>query len=422
MYKRQALTTEFSAVGDTLDYEYVVTNSGNTTITSAITISDDQIVTVTCPALPAGGLPPAASLTCTATDTVSQADLDAGQVTNTASATEGSITSPIETATVTANRVEGLEINKVARSNEFAAVGDILSYDYIVRNTSNFTLTEPILVTDDKIETVTCPVNPGLVPGAALTCSADYTVVQADIDAGSVTNIASASSGDITSDPDSVVITGTQTPSLAIEKSSEASAITLAGETVRYNYLVTNTGNVSFTSAISVADDKIADVICPAIPEQGLVPGASLTCLADYTVLQSDLDAGGVTNIASASADLNGETLSSGNDTVTIPAQLAPSLSVVKTATTESFMLPGDIVSYEYVVTNTGNVTFTNPITISDDKISSVSCPALPAGGVAPGESLTCTADYAALQEDVDAGQVTNLATCLLYTSDAADE
>ena len=408
---KTALTTEFSAVGDTLDYEYVVTNSGNTTITSAITISDDQIVTVTCPALPAGGLPPAASLTCTATDTVSQADLDAGQVTNTASATDGSITSPIETATVTANRVEGLEINKVARSNEFAAVGDILSYDYIVRNTSNFTLTEPILVTDDKIETVTCPVNPGLVPGAALTCSADYTVVQADIDAGSVTNIASASSGDITSDPDSVVITGTQTPSLAIEKSSEASAITLAGETVRYNYLVTNTGNVSFTSAISVADDKIADVICPAIPEQGLVPGASLTCLADYTVLQSDLDAGGVTNIASASADLNGETISSGNDTVTIPAQLAPSLSVVKTATTESFMLPGDIVSYEYVVTNTGNVTFTNPITISDDKISSVSCPALPAGGVAPGESLTCTADYAALQEDVDAGQVTNLAT-----------
>ena len=193
---KTALTTEFTAVGDTLDYEYVVTNSGNTTISSAITVSDDQIVTVTCPALPAGGLLPGASLTCTATDTVSQADLDAGQVTNTASATDGTTTSPVETATVTGNRTEGIEINKVARSNDFAAVGDILSYDYIVRNTSNFTLTERILVTDDKIETVTCPANPGLVPGAALTCSADYTVVQADIDAGSVTNIASASRGD----------------------------------------------------------------------------------------------------------------------------------------------------------------------------------------------------------------------------------
>ena len=408
---KTALTTEFSAVGDTLDYEYVVTNSGNTTITAAITVSDDQIVTVICPALPAGGLPPGANLTCTATDTVSQADLDAGQVTNTASATDGTTTSPVETATVTGNRTEAIEINKVARSNDFAAVGDSLSYDYIVRNLSNFTLKEPILVTDDKIENVICPTNPGLVPGATLTCSADYTVVQADIDTGAVTNIASATSGDITSGPDSVVITGTQTPSLVIEKSAEATFISLAGETVRYNYLVTNTGNVSFTSEITVADDKITDVICPALPEQGLAPGAALTCSADYIVLQSDLDVGEVTNIASASSVLNGEAVASAADTVTLPAQIAASLSVEKTATTESFMEPGDVVSYEYVVTNTGNVTFTNPITVSDDKIASVNCPALPAGGVAPGASLTCTADYTVTQADVDAGQVTNLAT-----------
>ena len=232
-----------------------------------------------------------------------------------------------------------------------------------------------------------------------------------DIDAGEVTNIASASSGDITSEPDTVVITGTQAPALTIEKSTEAASISLAGETVTYNYLVTNSGNVTFTSAIAVVDDKIAEVICPATPAEGLVPGAALTCSADYTVLQADLDAGEVTNIASASAELNGEVTSSAPDTVNVAAALAPALSVVKTATTESFMIPGDIVSYEYVVSNTGNVTFTNPITVSDDKIASVSCPALPTGGVAPGESLTCTADYAVTQEDVDAGQVTNLAT-----------
>jgi len=325
---KTALTTQYAAIGDTLDYEYVVTNSGNTTITSAITVADDQIPVVTCPALPAGGLLPAASLTCTATDVVTQADIDAGQVTNTASATDGTTTSPDETATVTGNREEGIEINKVAQSNDFAAVGDILSYNYTVRNTSNFTLTDPITVSDDKIANVICPANTGLVPGATLTCSADYTVTQTDIDAGEVTNIASASAGDITSPIDTVVITGTQTPALSIAKSTDAVSISTVGEIVTYSYLVTNTGNVSLTSAITVNDDKIASVTCPALPAGGLLPAASLTCTADYAVTQADLDAGSVTNIASAT---DGTTISD-PDSVTVEAAIAAALSVVKTA------------------------------------------------------------------------------------------
>ena len=404
---KTALTTDYAAIGDTLDYEYVVTNSGNTTITSAITVMDDQIVTVMCPALPAGGLLPGASLTCTATDVITQADIDAGQVTNTASATDGTTTSPEETATVTGNREEGIEINKLAQSNDFAAVGDILSYDYIVRNTSNFTLTDPITVSDDKIANVICPANTGLVPGATLTCSATYTVTQADIDAGGVTNIAAATAGDITSPTDTVEITGTQIPSLSIEKSTEAASISLVGEIVTYSYIVTNTGNLTFTSAITVNDDKIEAVICPALPAGGLLPTSSLTCTADYAVTQADLDAGGVTNVASAT---DGTTMSE-PDSVTVDADAAAALSVVKTATTESFTMPGDILSYDYVVTNEGNVSLIEPITVADDKIPSVTCPALPAGGLAPTLSLTCSADYTVTQDDVDAGAVTNLAT-----------
>ncbi|WP_427454228.1 DUF7507 domain-containing protein [Litorimonas sp. WD9-15] len=404
---KTALTTEFAAAGDTLDYEYLVTNSGNTTITQAITIRDDRIAAITCPALPAGGLLPNASITCTATDTLDQADIDAGTVTNVATATDGTTSSNEETETVSGNITSAFTIDKVAQTNDFSMVGDVLSYDFIIRNTGNVTLTDAFTVSDDKIGEINCPTNPGLVPNATLTCSADYEVTQADLDAGQVTNIATASSGGETSEPDVVTITGTQTPELTIEKSTETASLTAAGQFVTYNYLVTNTGNTSITTPITVTDDKIADVICPALPADGLAPQGTLTCSADYTVTQADLDAGQVTNIATAS---DGETTSA-PDTVTVETEAEESLLIVKRATTEGFSAVGDIVSYEYDVTNTGNLTLTTPVTVSDDKIADVTCPALPAGGLAPQATLTCSADYAVTQADLDAGQVTNLAT-----------
>jgi len=402
---KTALTTSFEAVGDTLDYEYVVTNNGNITITAAITITDNQIPTVTCPALPAGGLPPGASLTCTGTDVVTQADLDAGAVTNTASATDGTTTSPTEDATVNGDQQKGLTIDKVALSNDFIAVGDILSYDYIVRNTGNVTITTPITVSDDKIPSVTCPANSSLVPNATLTCTGTYVVTQADLDAGQVTNIASASDGTQTSPSDTVTITGTQAPEMTVAKSTTATEFTTVGETISYTYVVTNTGNVALIDPITVNDDKIPSVTCPVNPS--LAPGASLTCTGDYIVTQADIDAGSVTNIASATDG----TTTSDPDSVTVDADITDGLAMVKTAVTQTFGMPGDIISYTYEVTNTGNATLFDPITVSDDKIPTVICPALPAGGLLPTASLTCTADYTVTQADVDAGNVTNLAT-----------
>jgi len=410
MLIKTARETSFDMAGDVLTYDYEVRNSGNTTITGAITVSDDRIANVTCPALPAGGLTPGGVITCTGTDTLTQADIDAGSVTNVATATDGTIISPAETATVTGSQTQGLTINKVALTNTFAAVGDELSYEYLVRNNGNVTVTEPVTVSDDRIDPVTCPALPagGLAPNATLTCTATDTVTQADLDAGEVTNVATARQGTGTpSAPDTVTVTATQAPALAIAKSSSASAITTVGQQVPYSYLVTNTGNVSLTDPVTVTDDKIASVTCPALPAEGLAPMATLTCSANYTVTQADLDAGGVTNIASATSG----TATSPTDSVTLTAEALPAITLVKRATTESFAMPGDIVGYAYDVTNTGNVSLTDPIVITDDKIATVTCPALPSGGLAPAATLTCRADYTVTQTDIDAGQVTNLAT-----------
>ncbi|WP_185741917.1 hypothetical protein, partial [Pseudoxanthomonas sp. 3HH-4] len=130
-------TPSYAAVGDVLSYSYLVTNSGNTTITAAITVTDDRIATVTCPALPAGGLAPTQSITCTATYTVTQADLDAGTVTNIASASDGTTISPPDTVTVTATQTPALTIDKTTTTPSYAAVGDVLSYSYLVTNSGN---------------------------------------------------------------------------------------------------------------------------------------------------------------------------------------------------------------------------------------------------------------------------------------------
>jgi len=121
---------------------------------------------------------------------------------------------------------------------------------------------------------------------AKLVCSADYSVVQEDLDAGEVTNVATANYEGESSAPDTVTVSGTQAPELTIEKSTETESLVSVGQIVTYNYLVTNIGNTTITNAITVSDDKIADVTCPALPADGLLPNTSLTCSAEYSVTQ----------------------------------------------------------------------------------------------------------------------------------------
>jgi hypothetical protein len=76
-------------------------------------------------------------------------------------------------------------------------------------------------VTDDRIATITCPVAT-LAPGASTTCTASYTITQADLDAGSVINNASATgtpaSGTLTPATDRVTVNADATPSLTLDK------------------------------------------------------------------------------------------------------------------------------------------------------------------------------------------------------------
>src|SRR5205814_565378 len=78
---KTAAETSYIAVGDVLHYSYTLTNTGNVTLSGPFTVSDNK-TTVTCPATTT--LAPGSSITCTATYSATQADLDGGSVVNTA--------------------------------------------------------------------------------------------------------------------------------------------------------------------------------------------------------------------------------------------------------------------------------------------------------------------------------------------------
>ncbi|MEZ5854627.1 MAG: hypothetical protein R3D67_07705 [Hyphomicrobiaceae bacterium] len=131
-------------MGQVIAYSFVVTNSGTVTVLSPVTVSDSKIATVTCPALPAGGLIPAASLTCTGSYTITQADLDAGKVDNTATAKSGTTTSPPVTHTLTGTQNPAIATTKAMTTSAATDNGDgtfTATFNAVVRNTGNVSLT-----------------------------------------------------------------------------------------------------------------------------------------------------------------------------------------------------------------------------------------------------------------------------------------
>ena len=235
-------------------------------------------------------------------------------------------------------------------------------------------------------------------------------MTQADVDAGQVTDTATARGIDTTgmgspvSDPSTVVIPQPANPAVAIDKAATVSPVAdqqaaKAGDTIAYAYQVTDTGNVTLAS-LAVNDPSLGAVTCPAPASPGLAPGASETCTAGetHTVTQADVDAGQVNDTATATGTdtARGTSPDSAPSRVTIlTAAAAPAVSLRKIGTVspaadQKAARVGDTIVYSFQVTNTGNVTLAS-LAVSDPTGGAVRCPTLAAPGLAPGHTVTCT-------------------------------
>jgi len=79
--------------------------------------------------------------------------------------------------------------------------------------------------------------------------------------------------------------------------------------------------------------------------------------------------------------------------------------------TPSTYSAVGDVVTFQFTVTNTGNVTLRDTITVVDGDIpATLSCPSVGPVDVAPGGSVVCSAPWSADQADLDAGSFVNTA------------
>ena len=383
----------------------------------------EELATATISPANVPSLNPGQSANFSATLVLTQADIDAGVVNNTAVATStdslgdtitatGSASTPIPPAPAIALIKQGT-VN--AGPDNIVNVGDTVSYAFLVRNTgnvtlSNITITDPlpgIAVTGGPIASLA----PNLVNSTAIT--ATYTLTQADIDAGNVDNQAQVSGtapgvggttvtdlsdddSDTEDQPTSVPLAAA--PQIALLKSLDtstyptavedvnANGLNDAGDRIHYAFEVHNVGNVTLNNVY--VQDRNPAIITTPLPPTGisLAPGAVDTnsFAAIYTLTQADVDAGSFNNTADAyGTDPNGTIVQDESDpgvltqnsptVLTIPPQPGLSLLLAVSSITDSnnnsVNDTGDIINYVLTVINNGNVTLSN-ITLSGPNLT----------------------------------------------------
>lgn len=407
--------------GDTITWPVVVTNNGSVTLTQVV-VTDPVAETLTCPA---ATLDAGASVTCQASKALTQGEINAGSIQNTATAdsaetgsAEDTVATPIAVvATLTLTKTAGTptDVNASGITDE----GDTVGYTFRVTNTGNVPVTA-LAISDPRMGAVTCQAT-SLAPGASTDCATDafYTVTAADERAGVVTNTATAAAttpagAAVTSNQAQASVTVAQpAPRLTLDKRTTATSFDRIGDVIEYTFAVENTGNVPVMAL--VINDPMLDA--PATcATTALGVDESTTCRGAHTVVQADLDAGRVRNTATASGSAPGGTpVQSPADTVDVAFTATPALALTKSVdalgdtNADGFVDPGDTVRWAFVVENTGNVPI-DGITITDPMIGPATCDSQLA---LPGERIRCVADavYVLTDEDAQRGSVDNSAT-----------
>ena len=459
-----------TALVDTVSYTFTVTNQGNTPLTGVTVI--DPLLGGLLTSVPSGDTNNDTILDVTETwvyvqdYSVTQDDVDTGSITNQATASGTGINGVVtdlsddnsflqDDPTITdLCQNDSIALIKTgffndANGNNCADVNETITYSFRVVNTGNTAITN-INIDDALVNVQGGPIS--LNPGQedTTTFTATYLITQVDINIGSVTNtaivaglnpdgvvVSDISDNDTLTEDDPTVTLLCNNAVIALIKTGvpgdeNGNGCVDLGETIVYDFVVTNLGNVTLTQVI---------VTDPMVVVQGgsvtLLPGVSdtETFSAVYTVTQDDVEAGLVSNQAIAEGldpsgnvvnDLSDDNSNFENDSTTTILCQDPSIFVEKAGVFNDengnfIPEPGETISYVFVVTNTGNLSVFN-ITL-EDPLPGIVISGGPITSLAPGEidTTTFTASYAITSADIEAGEVINQAVVRGITAGGED-
>jgi hypothetical protein len=398
------------AIGATVTWEYLVTNTGEIELTD-IMVEDDKEGAVSCPG---DTLAPGETMTCTATGTAKACQyMNAGSVS--ALSSSGAVTdSDLSHYFGDDGSALSLAIKLNGQNAESAPgfgveVNSTLNWSFEVTNSGKAALSGIQLAGINA----SCP-KTQLGAGESMTCTATGKAPgnngqhSLPVSAKGSSSCAEASANGVgyyqTPHGDSF-------PDIKIVKltNGQDGAQIPAGSPITWTYQVTNTGGIPLTG-IQVTDDKGVAVTCP---KTSLVPQESMTCTG--------------TGVAQACHYQNLGTVTA-NEPVTASdassyfGTTQPGISIETAVNGQDADTPkgpevaaGSPVSFSYVVKNTGNVALTG-IQVSDSKGVSLACPKTT---LQANESMTCTGSGTAQSGQYSGmGTATGIGACGQTVSD----
>jgi len=362
-------------VGDTVTYTFKVTNTGDDAL-SNVQVNDDKIGAIgTIASLGVGE-----SKTLTATFKVP----DVPAVDNTATACG---VDPLQEQVCDTDHHHLVPIHpaiKVEKSGPAQAhEGDVVTYTFKVTNIGDVPLNN-VTVTDDKLGSVGSV--PSLDIGASTTLTKDYTIPTPS--ASGIDNTATACGVD----PLLLQVCTTDHhhldpihPKIHIVKTGPAQAH--VGDTITYNFEVTNPGDVPLHNI--VLTDPKCDIAPTITAKTGT--GDAILDLEDHwfyscthKITAQDPDPLPNTGTVTGVDPLNKTVTDNSSHIVDI---IHPAIQVQKSGPAEAH--EGDTVTYTFKVTNTGDVALTN-VTVVDDVLGNIGT----INSLDVGATTTLTKDY----------------------------
>ena len=422
-------------------------------------------------------LDPHQSLVMVARLNITQQHIDDGVIENNASGIgypqdpnnpESQLEDPVEDddeANVVANQNSSLSLKKeVVNQSPYTQVGDLIEYRFVVENTGNTTLKNVRIIDEllddlvyvsingENIVDTSLPVN--LKPKDVLYAIGEYRVRQKDVNAQIIENDAQAigttPNDEQVKDDDQATILGEYNPSISLSKEvtiytkedvikQNQSAVEHISEYLMYEVISTNTGNITLhnvgivdeleglydVSFVVVGEDNEVIDANPINNEVILQPNQSLIMRAKLDITQDILDQGFIDNQAFTNANPEdkdnpnqpSEEVVEDDDQESVGVNQTSEIRLVKEVlNTKNYSFKGEIITYQFTLTNTGNTTLSNVI-LEDDMIERFTSISLNGSAIAytqdgftllSDDVLVIVGTYTVTQQDIEEGSIVN--------------